>query len=247
MAADKSFIKSLRHGDIQEIFDDIFFVTGTVAMSSPVPMRFSRNMTIIKDGEDLTLLNTLRLDEAGLKQLDKLGEVKNVIRLAAFHGMDDPFYKHRYSAKVWSVNTPYVAGFNKSPKPEEMYFTPDVVLKDSTQLPIIDAKFIEFTSCTPIESLLLLQRDGGIVISGDCLQNWSETDEYFSFVAKIMMKKMGFIKPYNLGPGWLKIAKPKAKEIRSILELDFQHVLPAHGKPVTNGAKELYEPAINKL
>jgi len=97
------------------------------------------------------------------------------------------------------------------------------------------------------EGLLLLQRENGIVISGDCLQNWNKADEYFSFLAKVMMKMMGFIKPHNIGPGWLKLATPDANEIKSILELDFQHVIPAHGEPVINGAKELYKSAIDKL
>ena len=62
-----------------------------------------------------------------------------------------------------------------------------------------------------------------------------------------MMKKMGYIKPHNVGPGWLKLLNPDANEIKQILELDFQHVLPAHGEPVINGAKALYKTAINRL
>jgi len=247
MTTKKTFSEARKHGDIQEVFSNIYFVPGTVAMSGPLPMRFSRNMTIIKEGEDLTLVNSVRLNEAGLKQLDELGKVKNVIRLAAFHGKDDPFYKNRYNAKVWSINAPYVSGFNKTPKPAEIYFNPDVVLNGSSVLPLKNTKLVDFKSCIPSEALLLLQRENGIVISGDCLQNWDKTDEYFSFFAKTMMKMMGFIKPHNIGPGWLKLTTPDANEIKSILELDFQHVLPAHGEPVINGAKELYKSAIHKL
>ena len=247
MTTEKTFPEARKHGDIQEVFSNVYAVTGTVVMKGPLPMRFSRNMTIIEEDEDLTLINSVRLNEAGLKQLDELGKVKNVIRLAAFHGMDDPFYKNRYNAKVWSINAPYVSGINKTSKPADIYFNPDVVLDNSTILPLKDTKVVEFKSCTPSEALLLLQRENGIVISGDCLQNWYKADEYFSFMAKIMMKMMGFIKPHNIGPGWLKLATPDANEIKSILELDFQHVLPAHGEPVINGAKELYKSAIFKL
>ena len=247
MTTEKTFPEARKHGDIQEIFSNIYFVTGTVTISRPFPIRFSRNMTIIKEEEDLTLVNSVRLNEAGLRQLDELGKVKNVIRLAAFHGMDDPFYKNRYNAKVWSINAPYASGLTKTPKPAEIYFNPDVGLNDSTVLPLKNTKLVEFKSCTPSEALLLLQRENGIMISGDCLQNWNKPDEYFNFFAKIMMKRRGFIKPHNIGPSWLRLATPDANEIKSILELDFEHVLPAHGEPVINGAKELYKPAIYKL
>jgi hypothetical protein len=247
MKVERTFPEALRHGEIQKVFSNIYFVKGTVAMSRPLPMRFSRNMTIIKEDEELTLINSVRLNDAGLKQLEELGKVKNVIRLAAFHGMDDPFYKKRYNAKVWSINAPYTSKVKKKDEPEEIYFNPDIVLNDSTVLPLKNAKLIIFKSCTPSEAILLLQRENGIVISGDCLENWSRTDEYFSFFSKIIMKMMGFIKPYNIGPVWLKLATPDANEIKSILELDFEHVLPAHGEPVINRAKELYRSAINNL
>jgi hypothetical protein len=59
-----------------------------------------------------------------------------------------------------------------------------------------------------------------------------------------MMKRFGFFKPYNVGPGWLRFASPSADDVRSILQLDFEHVLPGHGDAVIGGAKEKYRPAI---
>jgi len=58
---------------------------------------------------------------------------------------------------------------------------------------------------------------------------------------------MGFIKPYNLGPGWLKAAKPQPSEVHGILDLPFQHVLPAHGAAVIGNAKQSYRPVIERL
>jgi hypothetical protein len=56
--------------------------------------------------------------------LDALGKVTDVIRIAGFHGMDDPFYKERYGAKVWVVRGQrYVAGFDsKAPQTYSYYF-----------------------------------------------------------------------------------------------------------------------------
>ena len=59
-----------------------------------------------------------------------------------------------------------------------------------------------------------------------------------------MMKRMGFLKPYNVGPGWLQFAKPSAREVRAILDIEFDHVLPGHGTAVIGGAKEKFRPAI---
>jgi len=59
-----------------------------------------------------------------------------------------------------------------------------------------------------------------------------------------MMKKMGFFKPCSVGPGWLQFAKPTVAEVRSVLDLDFAHVLPAHGEAVVGGAKEKFRPAL---
>lgn len=244
MTSDRPFPEAHEHGDLKELLPGIHFVTGTVAMSGPLPMRFSRNMTVIRKDGALTLINSLRLDSNGLEALERLGTVENVIRLAGFHGMDDPFYKDRYGAKVWSVDAPYVTGFGSGSKP---YFTPDVVLDAQTELPLDNARLILFESASPGEGLLLLDRDGGIIVSGDCLQNWATTDRYFSLPAKLMMRLMGFIKPHNVGPGWLKAAKPDRTEVKRQLDLDFRHVLPAHGSPVLGEARERYAPVVEAL
>lgn len=91
---------------------------------------------------------------------------------------------------------------------------------------------------------MLLQQDNGILIIGDSLQNIAKPDEYFNFPAKIMMGKMGFFKAHNVGPGWLQFAKPDVKEVRSMIDIDFEHVLPAHGEPVIGAAKEKYRPSL---
>ena len=238
---------ALPHGELEEVFAGIYFVTGTICMPGPLPMCFSRNMVVLVDGGELTLVNSVRLDDAGLAKLDALGAVKHVIRLAGFHGMDDPFYKERYGAKVWvAEGHVYANGFdNPKTTPEAGYFQPDAVM-DDVNLPVAGAKLLTF-DCLAGEALLLLARDGGILIAGDSLQNYGETDQYFSFLGKIAMKLMGFIKPHNIGPGWIKQAKPKTEQVKSILDLEFEHVLPAHGTKVIGGAREKFRPAIERF
>ncbi len=110
-----SFTAAQAHGEIQALFPNVFFVIGSVGLPGPLPMRFSRNMIIVREGERLILVNSVRLSEAGLAALDQLGKVTDVMRLAGNHGMDDPFYADRYGAKVWAVRGQrYTSGLDTS-------------------------------------------------------------------------------------------------------------------------------------
>ena len=223
----------------------LYFVTGTVKLPGPLPVRFSRNMTVVRSGERLVVVNSVRLDDAGLAALDRLGKVTDVVRLAANHGMDDPFYAERYGAKVWVVKGQrYTAGFATSTP--ETYFTPDHEMDAATALPIAGANLFVIDSQPP-EGLLVLAEHGGVVISGDCLQHWAKPDEYFNWLARIAMRAMGFIKPHNIGPAWLKQCKPPKDQLRAILDLSFTNVLPAHGAPVLGDAREQYRAAIERV
>jgi len=239
----RPFPPALPHGELVEVFPDIFFVTGTIGLPGPLPVRFSRNMVVLREGERLVLVNSVRLTDEGLAKLEALGKVTDVLRLAGFHGADDAFYKDRYGAKVWAIRgQTYTAGFDTKAEP---YFEPDAAVDADTKLPIEGASLYVF-STRPSEAVLRLARHGGILIPGDCLQNWGAPDEHFSLVGKIMMRFMGFLKAHNVGPGWVKAAKPKAAELRGLLDLDFEHLLPAHGTPVKGGAKEAFRPAIER-
>lgn len=241
----RPFPPAMPHGSLREVLPGIFFVTGTMRMPGFLPVAFSRNMTVIKEGERLVIVNSVRLDEAGLKQLDALGRVSDVIRIAGNHGMDDPFYKDRYGAKVWVVTGQrYTAGFNAGAA--QTYFTPDAEIDASTALPLAGARLYRIDSHPP-EGILLLDREGGVAIVGDCLQHWHETDPYFSLFAKLMMPRMGFIKPHNVGPAWFKNCKPPAAQLRGILDLKFSHVMTSHGSPVLGDALAKYRPAIERV
>lgn len=235
---------ALPHGSIEELLPGVFSVTGTVAISGPLTMRFSRRMTIVRQGERLILVNSVRLDEAGLAALDKLGKVTDVLRLAAFHGMDDPFYRERYGAKIWAVRGQrYTAGF--AANSPNVYFEPDEFMDRTTELPLADAKLLVIDS-TPPEANLLLAREGGVLVSGDSLQNWSGPDAYFNWPARLVMRMMGFFRPHNIGPAWRKQTKPPAAQLRALLDESFEHLVPSHGAPVLGGARDKYRPALER-
>ena len=208
-----------------------------------MPMKIGRAMTVVRTGSGLAILNSMRLSEEGLAELESLGDVKHVIRLAGFHGRDDGFYRERYGAKVYALEgQQYVRGMK--PGKAEPYMEPDAWVTAESALPIDGARLKVFGSSTPPEAVCLIEREGGILVAGDSLQHTPAPDEFYNLTAKFMMKRFGFLKPYNVGPGWLQFASPSAAEVRSLLELSFEHVLPAHGDAVIGGAKEKFRPAI---
>jgi hypothetical protein len=236
---------ALKHGELREVLPGLHFVTGTIKLPGLLPVRFSRNMTVVQRGDRLIVVNSVRLDDAGLAALDKLGKVTDVVRLAGNHGMDDPFYAERYGAKVWVVKGQrYTAGFKAGSA--ETYFEPHHEMEAATALPIEGAKLLAIDSAPP-EGMLVLPEHGGVVISGDCLQHWATSDEYFSWLGRVALKRMGFIQPHNVGPAWLKQCKPPKQHLRAILDLPFVNVLPAHGAAVLGGARDHYRAAIDRV
>ena len=233
------------HGPFREIFDGVWFIRGGIKISMLLPMKFGRAMTVVRGEDGLAVFNSMRLTKVGLAELESLGEVKHVIRLAGFHGRDDGFYRERYGATVYAIEGQrYIRGMNPKKAGVEPYMQPDVWLTEESQLPIADARLKVLSSSTPTEALCLLKREGGILIAGDSLQHTPAPDEFYNLPAKLIMKRMGFFRPYNVGPGWLQSASPSAAEVRSILDLEFEHVLPAHGDAVIGGAKEKYRTAL---
>ena len=229
------------HGDLTEVLPGVFRVQGSIKLG---PMRISRNMFAVRQGDGLVLINSCRLDEDRLAQLDALGTVTDVLRLAGFHGSDDPFYKDRYGATIHAVEgMKYFSGAN--PRTGTIYFEADNYLTADSELPIEGASLYTF-SCDPPEGILRLDLDGGTLVTGDSLQHWAKADQYFNLAAKAGMYAMGFLTPYALGKGWIGQIKPDKAEVRGILDLDFANVLPCHGEPVLGGAPDKYRPAIER-
>jgi len=240
--------KILPHGEIKKVFENIWFIEGQVKMPMLMPMKISKAMTIIKnpDTDELTLVNTMPLNDDGLRKLNSLGKIKNTLRIGGFHGRDDAFYKEKFGATVYALKGHgYSKKFDKIPiDPKNGYMQADILLDEDSELPIPNATLKLFKTSSPVEAILHLDLEGGVLVTGDSLQNTGSPDSFFNLPAKIMMKKFGFFKPYNVGPGWVQFASPSIREIRSILDLDFDHVLPGHGEAVIGSAKEKYRPVL---
>lgn len=232
------FPPPLTHGQLQQVFPDIFFVTGAMkTVLGNVPFQFSRNMTVVRDGHELTLINSIRLDDAGLAQLDRLGRVANVVKIGSLHGRDDAFYKAHYGATFWAA--PGML--------HERGLVADRELRPGDPMPFAGCGVFEFHTTKTPESILRIDRAGGILIACDALQNLLAPDEYFSDQSRKMMQEMGFFQPANLGPVWMQINEPKPEDFIRLQELAFQHVLCGHGPPLRDTAKEAYTASFNRV
>lgn len=231
------FPDAMPHGPIREVFSDVFFVTGTMRGEFfGSDWQFSRNMTVVREDGDLTLVNSVRLNDEGLAQLDGLGTVKNVVRLGDMHGLDDRFYLDRYDADFWALPgmdiEDGIAGHKE--------LVPD------GEMPFSGCTLFAFRTSTRPEGILRLERDGGIMIACDSLQNWVAPDEFFDESTVETMQEMGFFIPNNLGLAWLHASQPGPEDFVRLKEVPFRHVLCGHGVPARNGM-EAYHATFNRM
>jgi hypothetical protein len=225
------FPPALQHGTIEEVFPSIFFVSGAMeTVLQGIDWKFSRNMTIVRDGDCLIIINSVRLSDDGLAELDQLGRVTDVIRLGSLHGRDDPFYVDRYAAEYWAMpGMEHESGLKATRS-----------LDVDTPLPISDASLFSFDTTQIAEGILHIDRAGGVLIACDALQNWQKPDQFFSDSSTELMQSMGFFTPANLGPVWVQRAEPAGEDFARLKTLSFKHALCGHGDPLCDTAYEDY-------
>jgi hypothetical protein len=156
--------------------------------------------------------------------------VKNVVKVAHAHGQDDAYYLDRFGATYWALPD---GARDQDPEIQQE-------LRDDN-LPFDDAKLFEFRDSKEKEAALLVERGDGILITGDSVHNWTDTAGC-SPPAKLVTRLMGFLKrPAQIGPPWRKLMTPEEGTLRPDFErlanLDFAHIVPAHGRPLLNTAK----------
>jgi hypothetical protein len=236
------------HGPLENVFPDVWVVKGGSKLPLPIPVRITKTMTIIRNPKtnELTLVNAMTVSAALLAEIESLGAIKNILTVGGAHGKDDGFYKDRYGARVYDVEGhQYVRKLGPAGNKNEVYMEADVHLTEKSKLPLPNAELkLIRTNGTP-EGVLYLNDAGGILITGDSLQNIPKPDDYVNFLAKIILKKKGFFHAYNVGPAWLENAMPDTSDLKSIfLDSEYANVIPGHGDPVLGGAKEKYRPSV---
>ncbi len=225
------------HDPVEEIQPDVFMVSGSIKMNPVV--RITRTMAVIRHDGDLTLIDPIRLNDEGERQLKDLGTVKRIVRLGCFHGIDDPYYVDTFGAELWSQ-----AG-------STVYTAPAITneLTEDTELPFPGAELFCFKGTKQPEAVLLLKKEGGILFSCDAIQHYGDYGRS-NLPAKIMMPLIGFPKTTLIGPIWLKLQTLEGTSLKSeferLLTLEFDNLLSAHGTYLRGGAHAAVEVALKR-
>ena len=223
-----------------EIAPDLFAVYGSIKVN-PI-IRFTRTMTVVRQGGELTLISPVRLDDPGLAALEALGNVRHVMRLGAFHGLDDAFYTERYGAEFWS----FPGGTT--------YTTPAITheMEENGALPFADATLFQFNGINEPEGAICLHRGAGILITVDAIQSYATAPHkpHTNLLARIMMPFIGFPNVTLVGPIWTKVmTEDKAslrREFERLLQLPFDQLIAAHGTFLPTGAHAAVEQAMRE-
>ncbi|HEY2922635.1 MAG TPA: hypothetical protein VGK77_26955 [Candidatus Binatia bacterium] len=233
MAADfgdsSKYPAALVHDPIEQIFPDIFLVHGSARVGPG--MRMNRNMIIARDGDTLTLIGPVRLSKTEEAKLEILGSVKHVIRIGYYHGIDDRYYVERYGAEFWCQ-----AGSDHYAEPR-----PARLLAAAGVLPITGAELFLFTQTRFPEAAILIKAHGGLLITCDSLQHWTDWS-YCTLLAKTVVRIFGFSLRTLIGTFWLKSMTPKDGSLKAdfqrLLKLEFKYLIGAHGRLCRDRARE---------
>jgi hypothetical protein len=226
-------------GTLEQVFDDVWWGWGTTKFMPG--LLFPRNMTIIRERGKLVVVHPVMMPEAEQKKIEALGPIEHIIRLGAFHGMDDPLYVKRYSPVVWA------------PPGVDVHAEVKVhhELVPGGALPLEGASLFSFEKSRTPETALHLPRHGGLLLTCDSVQNW-ETTRGASLLGGLMARAMGFRGRACIGPGWRRVAEPKdeigfAADFERLLAMEFRHVIGGHGPPMKDTAKEDLRASVRKL
>jgi len=233
---DRKYAPAYAHDPIEVLFENVFWVHGSIKIAPGMTM--NRNMIILRQVNDLILINPVRLNLHEEEKLCSLGSVKKIIRLGDFHGLDDQYYVDRFKAEFWCQKG---QSTYKSP-------TPNTIIEENTLSPIENSEFFIFSTAKYPEAALLL-KDHNLLITTDSIQNltnWTHT----TFLTKIVLKLMGFKKELLIGKPWIKRVTPKGGSMRDdfdrLLMLDFEHIIAAHGTLLRGNAKSELKQVVNK-
>jgi hypothetical protein len=229
-----------KFGSLEQVFDDVWWAWGTTRFFPGAT--FPRNMTIIREGEGLVIVHPVVMPPPEQAKVEALGRIEHIVRLGDFHGMDDALYQEKYGAKLWAP---------RGATPREGARV-DHELCEGGATPFADGTVYAFHVAPAPETVIHLKRHGGMLLTCDSVQSWAKVPDGCSFFGSLMAKAMGFKGRACIGPGWRKQCEPKSGEnfgpkFRSLLDLDFDHILSAHGPPVEGGAKADFQAAVDAL
>jgi len=230
--------RGAQFGSLTQVFDDVWWAWGTTRFFPGAT--FPRNMTIVRQGEGLVVVHPVMMPPEEQAKIEALGKIEHIVRLGDFHGMDDALYQEKYSAKLWAP---------RGATPRDGVRV-DHELYEGGPTPFEDGSLYAFEVASVPETVLHLERHDGMLLTCDSVQSWEKMPEGVSFLGSLMAKAMGFKGRACVGPGWRKQCEPKTGEnfepkFRRLLELEFRHIVSAHGPPLVDSAKDDLRAGVN--
>lgn len=226
------------HDKLLQLYPGVHFLHGSIRMRPGVCI--NRNMMVLEHEGSLTLINPVRMNEAGLARLDALGKVTALVRLGDFHGLDDAFYLHRYQCDLRAQHGSRI----------KKRVAPTHFIEAGAPGPVPNSEYFVFPSATFPEAALLL-REHHLLITTDSLQYYDKPLRHFSLPAKLAFRFLGFRRGLNIGPMWLKGVTPEGGSLKAdfeqLLALDFDAVVGAHGVPMASGAKAALRAQVTRI
>lgn len=227
-------------GPLAPIFDDLWWAWGTVRFGPG--MVFPRNMVVVRDGPGLVAVHPVMLPDPLQAEVDGKGTITDVVRLGDFHGMDDSLYVERYRARRWSPAGATAVG--TAPVDRE--------LVAGGPCPLSDGTVHAFEVGRHPELVIHLRRHGGILLTCDSVQNWERRPPGCSTLGMLMARLIGFKGRACVGPGWRKASEPRTgtsfgPRFRALLDLEWKHLVSAHGPPILDDAKDALRAAVDRL
>jgi len=225
------------HGPLEVLVPGIHWLQGTVRMGPGVVI--NRVMVVLENEGELTIISSVRLDDAGITALEALGKVRHLVKIGT-HGMDDAWYADRYDVLTWAAPGVQVAG-----RPADRELVPG----GDTPVPWLST--FAFSATKDPELVFLAERGDGLLITCDCLQSWTSVDRC-SFMGRMLTPVMGFTAgPVVVGPPWRKGMTPKGGSLQGDFErlgaLSFDSLVGGHGRPLLGGARGAVHDAIRRV
>jgi hypothetical protein len=229
------------NGPAIKVFDDVFQVRGSADLTHlPGKPTVGRVMTIIKDGDELHIINSIRVKPETEAEIEKLGKPAHVYKLGWNHGMDDPYWIEKYGAQFWAM--PGMKG--------RMGVEPTKQLKEDSELPIKGSKFFNFKACVKeLEGAIWMERHGGIAVVCDTLTNYENPWDGFGTGGRFIIKAIAGPPGSHLSALRKELVKAGGtangfgEDIVRLCDMKFEMMLCAHGWPLKSKADQIVRKA----
>jgi len=202
------------------LYPNLFRATKLIKI--PLLWSVSAAMHIVKEGNEVIVIDPFVLPDAEKEALEQLGKPTAILLTTTFHVRDAEQYRSRYGAKVFA---------NRAAVPK-LGIPVDEAFGDGDSLPG-NLKAIEMTGTSPGETILQHNLEKSGLITGDALFNLQKGE------TNAVIRLLGFRENLNPMPKLIiKDKKRAAEAYQRLLDYDFDQILVSHGAPILSGAKE---------